>query len=59
MPDLNGFQETHSELAQRLGYHVVEFKKEEDYRPRVIASPNNVKKEVLVDEEEDLEVKMI
>lgn len=46
-------------MAERIGYHVVEFKKEEDYKPKVIASPsdsNNVKKEVLVDEEEDLEV---
>ncbi|ESO03920.1 hypothetical protein HELRODRAFT_79614 [Helobdella robusta] len=50
-------QETHAELAERMGYHVVEMKKEEDYFPRLIASPSTpANKKPIEDEVEDLEV---
>lgn len=51
-------QESHNELADRMGYHVVEFRKERDNLPVVIASPSSgvVREDELKDEEEDLEV---
>lgn len=51
-------QETHSELADRMGYHVVEFRKERDNLPVVVASPSNgiAENSELKDEEEDLQV---
>lgn len=51
-------QETHGELADRMGYHVVEFRKERDNLPVVVASPTSgvVREAELKDEEEDLEV---
>jgi small subunit ribosomal protein S5 len=51
-------QETHAELADRMGYHVVEFRKEKSNLPVVIASPSSgvVEQTELKDEEEDLVV---
>ena len=49
-------QETHAELAERMGYHLVEMKKEEELRPRVLASATNIKEQPIRDEFEDLEV---
>jgi len=50
------YQETHSELADRMGYHVVEFRKERGDLPVVVASPSNgqVSETELKDEQEDL-----
>lgn len=49
-------QETHSELADRMGYHVVEFRRERGILPVVVASPSDgkVSETELKDEEEDL-----
>jgi hypothetical protein len=50
-------QETHAELADRTGYHVVEFRKECDKLPMVVASPSPgvpLTEAELQDEEEDL-----
>jgi len=46
----------HSELADRMGYHVVEFQKERGNLPVVVASPSDgqVSETVLKDEHEDL-----
>lgn len=51
-------QETHHELADRMGYHVVEFRKERGHLPTVVASPSSgiVRVDELKDEDEDLEV---
>lgn len=51
-------QETHDELADRMGYHVVEFREERGNLPVVVASPSDgqVCDAQLKDEEEDLSV---
>jgi len=51
-------QETHADLADRMGYIVVEMSKERGNLPVVVAAPSNgvVNKEPLKDEDEDLEV---
>jgi hypothetical protein len=52
----NWRQETHGELAQRTGYHVVEFRKECGSLPVVVGAPapDSVAETELKDEEEDL-----
>ena len=52
------FQETHQDLADRTGYHVVEMREERDNLPVVVASPTNgpVNTKKIVDEHEDLDV---
>jgi len=51
-------QEVHSELAERMGYHVVERRPEREFLPVVLASPSGpTKTETYKDEEEDLEVR--
>lgn len=49
-------QEKHSELADRMGYHVVEFRRERGNLPVVVASPSDgkVSEIELKDEDEDL-----
>jgi len=51
-------QETHEELANRMGYHVVEFRKERGNLPVVVASPSPEREqtEELRDDVEDLSV---
>lgn len=51
-------QETHQELADRTKLNVVEFRKERNELPEVVAAPSTggVSSSPLVDEEEDLEV---
>lgn len=36
---MHSSQETHHDLAERSGLHVVEMRRELDYRPVVVASP--------------------
>jgi len=51
-------QELHSDLAERMGYHVVERRPEREYLPVVLASPSGpTQTETYRDEEEDLEVR--
>jgi len=50
-------QETHSDLADRTGYHVIEFRRECDKLPSVVASPSPgvaPAETELQDEQEDL-----
>lgn len=49
-------QESHQECADRMGYHLVEMRKEKLYCPRVIASPSTLKTQPISDEVEDLEM---
>lgn len=51
-------QETHQELAERKRLHVVEFKKENGYLPRIVASPrlNKLRTDEEIDKDEVLDV---
>lgn len=53
-------QKTHQQIANEKGLHVVEFRKENDYFPRVIASPERCRteEEILPDEELDYDLYM-
>ena len=52
------FQETHEDLAERLGLHVVEMRKERGYFPVVVASPSQgfTKGKKTIDEKIELEI---
>ncbi len=51
-------QETHQDLADRMGLHVVELRKERSNLPVVVASPTegNIRTQPLVDEDNNLEM---
>ena len=55
---MQSFQETHQQLADRVGLHVVELRREREYFPVLKASPSSgkVKEEQYSNEMEDIEM---